>query len=161
MLGDSRLAGQGLALYWERFSETGLYENEVFPGVTAMLRACQDAGFRMFVATSKPVVYAERIIAHFGLTGYFESVCGAELDGTRSDKTELLRWVLVEHGIDAAEATMVGDRRHDIIGASNNGMRTVGVTYGYGSRAELEEAGAHRIVESPEALATALLTDLV
>ena len=157
MLGDAAEAERALAFYRERFGDVGLFENEVYPGIPELLEACRVEGVRMFVATSKPAVYAERIIAHFGLSDFFEAVCGAELDGTRSDKTELLRWVLAEHGLDAAGSVMIGDRKHDIVGARNNGMRTIGVTYGYGSREELEEAGADCIAGCPGHIADALL----
>lgn len=156
MLGDAAKADRALVLYRERFGDVGLYENEVYPGIVDVLADCQARELRLFVATSKPVVYAERIIEHFGLSQYFEAVCGAELDGTRSDKTELLAWVRAQHGLDAAGSMMIGDRRHDIIGAKNNGMRTVGVTYGYGSREELAEAGADWIVDSPADVAAVL-----
>jgi len=156
LLGDRDEAEQALALYRERFSTVGLYENAVYPGIPDVLAACRQAGYRLVVATSKPTVYARRILDHFGLSRCFEAVCGSELDGTRSDKTELLRWVLAEHDIDAASATMIGDRRHDIIGARNNGMHAIGVTYGYGSRDELTAAEADLIVDCPGELAAAL-----
>jgi phosphoglycolate phosphatase len=156
LLKDADLATQGLALYRERFGDVGLFENEVYPGIPDVLAACRNAGHRLLVATSKPTVYASRIIAHFGLSPYFEAVCGSELDGTRADKTELLRWLLKTHGVDAASATMIGDRKHDIIGARNNGLRTIGVAYGYGGRAELTEAGADAIVEDTAALRSAI-----
>jgi len=156
LLNDASLAEQGLALYRERFGTVGLFENAVYPDIPNVLAACQAAGHRLFVATSKPTVYAVQILDHFSLSPYFEAICGSELDGTRSGKTELLRWVLAEHGIDAASATMIGDRRHDITGARNNGMRAIGVTYGYGGLAELTAAGANPIVDSPGELAAAL-----
>lgn len=156
LLGDAGLAAEGLRLYRERFGEIGLLENAVYAGVSEMLAACREAGHRLFVATSKPAVYATRIAEHFGLSPYFEAVCGAELDGTRADKTELLHWLLTEHGIDAASATMIGDRSHDIIGAKNNGLRAIGVTYGYGSRDELTAAGATCIAGAPADLVTIL-----
>lgn len=150
--GEPALAERALALYRERFGEVGLFENELYDGITDLLSACRNAGHRLFVATSKPTVYAERIITHFGLAHHFEAVCGSELDGTRTDKTDLLRWLLANHAVDAATATMIGDRRYDILGARNNAMHTIGVAYGYGSRAELTAAGADRIAESPAAL---------
>ena len=109
-------------------------------------------GRRLFVATSKPGVYAERIIDHFKLRGYFERVFGSELDGTRSDKTDLLGYALRSAGVDPAKATMIGDRSHDMVGARNNGMTAVGVLYGYGSEAELLGAGAHHVCATPQAL---------
>jgi phosphoglycolate phosphatase len=99
----------------------------------------------MFVATSKPVVYAERIIDHFGLRRYFERVFGSELDGTRVDKVELLRHALETAKVDPTQAIMIGDRSHDIVGARSNGMTAIGVLYGYGSEDELRDAGADHI----------------
>ena len=127
----------------------GLYENELYPEIDDALNKLSADGHRMFVATSKPTVYAERIINHFQLSDYFETIFGSELDGTRSDKTELLAWVLSTKELKAEQTVMVGDRCHDIIGATNNGMRSVGVLYGYGSKGELADAGAMKFCEHP------------
>jgi phosphoglycolate phosphatase len=102
----------------------------------------------LFVATSKPHVQAKRIVEHFGMGQYFETVYGCELDGTRSDKVELLAYAIAENP-DAAVRTMVGDREHDLIGALANGLRPIGVAYGYGSVEELRAAGAEGIADSP------------
>ena len=151
MLGDGDRAATAVSLYRERFGDVGLIENDIYAGVTDTLSALQTAGHQLFVATSKPVVYAERIVAHFGLGGYFERVFGAELDGTRSDKTELLRHALDATAVAASRAVMIGDRSHDMIGARNNAMTAVGVLYGYGSREELLAAGAHHVCAAPPA----------
>ena len=148
LVGTDALAGKALLLYRERFSEIGLFENEVFPGIEDTLSALAVSGRRMFVATSKPAVYAERIVSHFGLKQHFERVFGSELDGTRTDKTDLLRFALEAADVDPAQTVMIGDRSHDMVGARNNGMTAIGVLYGYGSRDELLEAGAHRICET-------------
>jgi phosphoglycolate phosphatase len=145
MLDDRALAVEALRLYRERFAETGLYENRVYPGIEGILAELEASGRRLFVATSKPAVYAERIVEHFAIGRYFERVFGSELDGARTDKTELLTHALHESGTVAERATMVGDRSHDVVGARNNGMTAVGVLYGYGSEEELVTAGAHRI----------------
>jgi len=152
LLGVDDLAAKALLLYRERFADIGLYENKLYPGVATTLATLAASPRRMFVATSKPHVYAERIIAHFGLADRFERVFGSELDGTRVDKTELLRYALQVTGVDPAQAIMIGDRSHDMIGARNNAMTAVGVLYGYGSQAELVEAGAHQLCASPEQL---------
>ena len=149
LLGDVELANRALLLYRERFGDVGMFENAVYSGIEATLASLADGNRRLFVATSKAHVYATRIIAHFKLDGYFEQVFGAELDGTRTDKTELLKYALLTAGIDPAEALMIGDRSYDIVGARNNGMRTLGVLYGYGSRDELIDAGAHGLCASP------------
>ncbi len=157
ILGDEAMANSALTLYRERFADVGLFENAVYPGIADGLRKLGESGRPLYVATSKPAVYAERIIRHFELDDHFHRVFGAELDGTRADKTDLLRFALAETGIEAAGAVMVGDRSHDIVGAHNNGMTSVGVLYGYGDRAELEEAGADDVVETVEDLFESLL----
>ncbi len=153
MLGETALADRALLLYRERFGDIGLFENAVYDGIEEMLAAVADGSRRLFVATSKPHVYAKRIIEHFKLDGYFEHVFGSELDGTRTDKSELLQYALATTGIDPADALMIGDRSHDIIGARNNGMRALGVLYGFGSREELMQAGAHGLCEVPPDIA--------
>lgn len=150
---DAQLA---LTKYRERFSQVGIFENTIYPDIPETLTALKDCGYRLFVATSKPTVYAVRIIEHFNLSSYFDDVCGSELDGTRSDKTALLSWVLERHQIDPARATMVGDRSHDIIGAVNNNMNAIGVLYGYGSKAELIDAGAKTLCHSPQDISSFL-----
>jgi phosphoglycolate phosphatase len=152
MLGGESRADLALTLYRERFADVGLYENSVYPDIEHILNALKHSHDRLFVATSKPRVYAERIIAHFGLAGYFERVFGSELDGTRVDKGELLTYALASAGVDPRHALMIGDRSHDIIGAKNNRMGAIGVLYGYGSREELIEAGASHVCATPRAV---------
>jgi phosphoglycolate phosphatase len=106
----------------------------------------------MFVATSKPHVFAKRIIDHFGLNSYFEHVFGSELDGTHVHKNDLLAHALRQTGADPAQALMIGDRSHDVAGAKANGMDAIGVTYGYGSREELIGAGVRHLCASPRAV---------
>ena len=153
LVGSDDLADRALLLYRERFSEIGIYENAVYAGIEATLAALADGSRRLFVATSKPRIYATRIIDHFKLGSYFEYVFGSELDGTRTDKSDLLQYALATTGIDSAEALMIGDRSHDIVGARNNGMRAFGVLYGFGSRDELIEAGAHGLCAAPHDIA--------
>ncbi|WP_315834433.1 HAD family hydrolase [Bradyrhizobium prioriisuperbiae] len=158
LLGNEDEADRGIALYRERFADIGLYENSVYPGIEAVLSSLQASGARLFVATSKPAVYAERIIDHFGLRAPFERVFGAELDGTRGDKGELLAYALAQATVDPASAVMIGDRKHDIIGARKNALkRTIGVLYGYGTHAELVEAGADRLCATPQEIVEDLL----
>ena len=114
--------------------------------------AARQSGHRLFVATSKAHVFADRIIDHFGLREHFEGVFGAELDGTRADKSHLLEYALRTASVDPSKTLMIGDRSHDMIGASNNAIRGIGVLYGYGSRHELIEAGAFRVCATPKAI---------
>jgi phosphoglycolate phosphatase len=152
LLGSDDLADRALALYRERFADIGLFENEIYPGIEDTLAVLASSDHRLFVATSKPRIYATRIVDHFKLTAYFERVFGSELDGTRSDKTELLAYALKTMAVDPSRAMMIGDRSHDMIGARGNGMTAVGVLYGYGSAPELLGAGAHHLCATPSKL---------
>jgi phosphoglycolate phosphatase len=152
LLGTDALADAALLLYRERFGDIGLYENEIYPGIADTLSVLAKSGRRMFVATSKAAVYAERIIDHFKLRGYFERVFGSELDGTRADKTELLGYALQAMNVDPSESVMIGDRKFDMIGARNNGMTAVGVLYGYGTEQELRAGGAQHVCAAPRGL---------
>jgi phosphoglycolate phosphatase len=152
LLGDEASADLAVAHYRERFSDIGLYENDVYAGVRDVLTALQQSGRRLFVATSKPHVYAERIIDHFELRRHFERVFGSELNGTRADKSDLLAYALKTTSVDSLHATMIGDRSHDMIGARNNGLRGIGVLYGYGSEQELTAAGASCVCATPRAV---------
>ncbi|NLX77441.1 MAG: HAD family hydrolase [Clostridiaceae bacterium] len=140
------------------FRVTGLFENEVYPGIENLLKNLKQSGRKLFVATSKPTVFAVRILEHFNLLRYFEYVAGSELDGSRDSKGDVIRFALRENGLaDRANVIMVGDREHDVIGAKENNIDVVGVLYGYGDRAELEKAGADYIVETVEELNGLLL----
>jgi phosphoglycolate phosphatase len=152
MLGGESLADLAVSFYRERFADVGLYENSVYPDIKDVLTTLGHSRARMFVATSKPVIFAERIIDHFGLTGHFEHVFGSELDGTRVNKTELLAYALEKTDVNPSQALMIGDRSHDMIGAKNNGMGAIGVLYGYGSRQELIEAGASHVCATQRAI---------
>ena len=138
-------ARQAIVYYREYFSAGGLFENAVYPGVPEMLGRLQSAGRRLWIATSKPEEFARRIMEHFSLDCYFEGVCGAGMDGTRTRKDEVLRYALGLSGADPARSLMVGDREHDVFGASACGLDCLGVLYGYGSREELNAAGAKYI----------------
>ncbi|NNF78007.1 MAG: HAD family hydrolase [Rhizobiales bacterium] len=156
LVGDKQEAAQALVLYRERFGDVGLFENEVYPGIRDVLQSLVDDGRRLFVATSKPTVYAARILQHFELSDLFETIFGSELDGTRADKTDLLAWVVTQANLEPSTTMMIGDRRHDVVGAKNNGIGSIGVLYGYGERAELVGAGADRLCETPENLLNTL-----
>lgn len=153
---DPELVAQAISLYRERFSEIGLFENAVYDGVPSMLRALRTAGVRLFVATSKPTIFAVRILAYFELNGFFQAVYGSELDGTRADKSELINYLLRIEGLTPEQTLMVGDREHDVIGAHRCGLRTIGVRYGYAAEGELERAKAEVICDRPEEVAPAV-----
>lgn len=147
-LGSKALARDALALYRDRFSTVGLFENEVYPGTLAMLQQVKATTRAMYVVTSKPGIFAARIVQHFDMAPYFDRVYGSELDGSMANKGELLAHVLSNERIDASAAVMIGDRRHDVIGAMENNIRSVGVLWGFGSRCELQSAGASALCES-------------
>jgi phosphoglycolate phosphatase len=149
LLGAEDSADRAVSLYRERFADIGLYENRLYPGITDVLTALGASGRRLFVATSKPAVYAERIVDHFGLRPHFERVFGSELDGSRVEKTDLLEYALKTTAVDPSRSVMIGDRSHDVIGAKHNGMPALGVLYGYGNRDELIAAGALHLCATP------------
>jgi len=149
LLGTESRALRAIELYRERYSDVGLFENVPYEGIGQMLTDVAGSTRRLFVATSKPLPFAQRIIERFGLRDHFVRVFGAELDGTRSDKGDLLRYALKETSVDPTTAVMIGDRKHDILGAAKNGIPAIGVLYGYGSLEELTESGATRFCRSP------------
>ena len=134
---SEELGWQAVHHYRERFKVTGLYENRVFDGVDALLGQLVAQGRTLYIATSKPTVFAREIARHFGFEQHFKMIYGSELDGTRTDKVELIAHLLREEGLDPADCLMIGDRKHDLIGASRNGLHGAGVGYGFGSHAEL------------------------
>lgn len=146
--GDRVAAEAGVAAYRARYGTIGLYENEVYPGIPELLDALVADGRRLVLATSKPRVFAERILDQFGLAGRFSAVHGSELDGTRVHKTDLLPWILAREGIAADTAVMVGDREHDVLGARAARLAAIGVAWGYGDHTELTAAGAALVVDT-------------
>ena len=153
---DPATIARALGLYRERFTEIGLYENAVYDGVPDCLIALLRAGKRLFVATSKPLVFATRILDHFALADLFDAVHGSGLDGSLSDKGELIASLLSVEGLAPDRTIMIGDREHDGIGAAKNGVRFVGVTYGYGTAERLLASGAIAFCASPEEVARAV-----
>jgi phosphoglycolate phosphatase len=147
---------RAIELYRERFSSDGMFENQVYPGIPEVLAELRRRGHRLRVVTSKPTVFAERIVRHFELAGYFAGIHGAALDGTHGDKAELIAHVLERERITADAAVMVGDRSHDVVGSRKNSVPAVGVLWGYGSFEELRRAGATAIVSHPGELVAAL-----
>ncbi|MGG0155011.1 HAD family hydrolase [Bacillus mycoides] len=137
----------------EYLKQSGLLENKVYDGIGALLQELKDAGNRLFVATSKPTVFAKQVIEHFQLTSFFEEIVGSNLDGTRIKKEEIIAHILqTNEELQKEEMVMIGDRKHDVIGANSNGIASIGVLYGYGSEIELSDAGAIHIVKDVEEL---------
>lgn len=139
-----------LAYYREYFSVTGLFENEVYEGIPEVLGRIRDAGRKLIVATSKPEIYTKRILEHFDLEKYFDFVAGSTMDSSRVQKSDVIAYAVNKMGFSPGEALMVGDRKNDIEGAAANGMKSLGVLYGYGSYEELSKAGADCYARTPE-----------
>ena len=152
---DTALIEKAVALYRQRFGTVGLYENKVYDGIPKILAALNKEGHTLYVATSKPTVFAHKIIDHFDLQPFFKRIYGCELDGTRGDKTCLIAHILQTESFAPSEAAMIGDRVHDMIGAKENGMPGYGVLWGYGTKDELENSGAKALFENPPELMAA------
>jgi len=146
---DRTLIERAVGLYRERFAAVGLDESEVYEGIPAMLDVLGHARCQLFVATSKPAVFAERVVRHFALDHHFAGVYGPDLDGRLDDKAQLLAHLLESERLAAGAAIMVGDRAADVIAARANGVRVIGALWGYGSREELLDAGANALCLSP------------
>lgn len=144
--------------YRERFATVGLYENEVYEGIPELLQKLKAQGKTLLVATSKPTVYSDKILEHFGLKEYFSYIAGSELDGTRVNKAEVIQYALEQMKITESEKiVMIGDKEHDMIGAGICGVDSIGVLYGFGEREELENHGATYIAETVSDLEKILL----
>jgi phosphoglycolate phosphatase len=135
------LAWSAVHHYRKRFGEVGLFENELYPFIPALLEKLK-LSHRLFVCTSKPHVYARKIVEHFKLTHFFEEIYGCELTGERMDKGELIAYILEKENLAAKTCVMIGDREHDVIGAKKNGLKNIGITWGYGSHDEHLKAQA-------------------
>ncbi len=152
---ESGKAQQAVGFYREYFSTSGIYENEVYPGIPDLLADLKSKRKELIVATSKPTVYANQILNTFNLHQYFTAVVGSHLDGTRTSKTEI-----IAHALSTlvkpkeSNAVMVGDREHDIIGAEGNAIDSIAVTYGYGTPLELQRANPTYLVHAVEDIGT-------
>lgn len=148
-----------IGFYREYYREKGIYENQVYSFVPEILEALKKNKLALFVATSKPTIFAEKILNHFGLRDYFISVVGSNLDGTRVEKAEVIEHILNKTArLKKSETVMVGDRKHDINGARTCNLDSVAVTYGYGSPDELKAANPTHIVHSVKDLGELLLS---
>lgn len=143
------LVAQLLTHYRDRFGPIGLYENVLFPGIPDLLKQLQQQQIRCFIATSKPTVYAKRIVTHFGLANDFEAIVGSEFDGTRENKAEVIASIMDQYHLQSDQCLMIGDRKYDVYGAIANHIDCLGVIYGFANAQELLEAGAKQLISDP------------
>ena len=147
------------AKYRERFGEIGIYENRVYDGIPELLKALKECGYILAIASSKPTIYVERILEHFHIRQYFDCVVGSLLQGLRGKKNEVIQEVFEQLQIeDKSQVLMIGDRLHDVEGAKLFGVDSLGVSYGFGGREELEEYGASYVVDTVEEMQVFLLS---
>lgn len=149
---DREKAEKAVEFYRERYADIGIFENKVIEDIPQVLKILKEAGKILAVATSKPTKFAKAICDKYDLSQYFDLILGSELDGTRSNKDEVIKEVLNRLGCSKEETIMVGDRRHDIIGAKKCDIASVGVEFGYAEEGELQKAGADYIVKKPSEL---------
>lgn len=150
---EERVA-QAIDLYRQYYNAGGKFEAAIYPGVEETVRALKQIGVRHYITTSKPRVFAEQILAHFGLSSLFDGVYGSELDGTRSSKSAVLEYCIACEKLDKNAIVLVGDRSFDVKGAAKFGIPCIGVLYGYGDVSEFETA--FRVIETPDQLITAV-----
>ncbi len=146
---------EAIQVYRSRYTDVGLFENFPYPGIEAVLAKLQADGHRLFVATSKPEITSVRVLEHFDLARYFEKICGATMDGSRSSKEDVIAYLL-DQVDDICQTVMVGDTTYDVIGARRHGIDTIGVAWGYGEVADMEQAGAKRIAHTMDELLACL-----
>ncbi|MBS1963832.1 MAG: HAD family hydrolase [Bdellovibrionales bacterium] len=159
LLGPARAgeADRALSLYRETYEAQGIFENVLYDGIPELLAAVKNAGAFVSLATSKPRVYAERILEHFEIQPYFDAVHGSELDDSRSDKAEVIAHAVKTERLDPAKCLMIGDREFDAIGARKNGMPCLGALWGHGNEAELRANGVTEFFRTPAELQEYLL----
>ncbi|MGL4737589.1 MAG: HAD family hydrolase [Cellulosilyticaceae bacterium] len=158
---DTTQADQAIVKFRERFSTIGLFENGVYDGIPELLQQLCQSGKTLAVATSKPQIFAEKILEKYELSHYFKVVVGSELDGTRTLKADVIQAVFAQLGLtedDKASTIMVGDRKHDIVGAKAYGIPSIGVTFGYAEEGELAQAGADYVLDTIDELKALLLS---
>lgn len=144
-------AKMAVVYYREYYRNQGIFENEVYDGIEKLLKTIYDSGKKMIVATSKPELFAKEILEYFDLAKYFTDIAGADMEGARTKKDEVIAYALEKCKItDYSKVVMIGDREHDVIGADKVGIDSIGVLFGYGNYEELERAGATYIAEKVE-----------
>lgn len=157
---DEAQIKRAIEVYHVRFDETGIFENEIIPGIPELLKSLKDSGRRISIASSKPRPLVLRILEHFGIAQYFDAVVGSEYDGRFATKEAVVEEALrqlVPADYRKEDVAMVGDRKYDIQGAKAHGLTGIGVSFGYAAEHELEEAGADYIVDTIEELQQLLL----
>ncbi|MFC1953327.1 HAD hydrolase-like protein [Chloroflexota bacterium] len=147
---ESELIGEAIRLYRQRYSETGIFESEIYPGITELLDLLHRNSYQLWVLTFKPKIWIEKIIKHFSYEQWFSGVFGPTLDERLSDKVELVKSAIAGAKMIPADTVIIGDRKEDIIAGNINGILTVGVTYGYGTREEIIDAEPNYICDSPD-----------
>ena len=145
-------AEKALFFYREYYNTVGKFENAVYDGIKKMLKGLKESGIRLFVATSKPEDVMNDIVSHFGLREYFDGVYGASLDSKRNKKTMVIKYALENSKVNPTESVMVGDHKHDVNGAKDNGLKSVAVTYGYGDLEELKNSRPDYMVDTVKEL---------
>lgn len=155
---DDESTAQAIKKYRERFSQKGIYENDLYEGIPELLDKLKKSGKEIILATSKPIEFSERIIEYFNLTKYFSFMAGSTLKGERDTKAQVIEYALSRMGItDLSQVVMIGDREHDIIGAKANNIESIGILYGFGDREEFEKVGAEYICDTIKDLEKLLL----
>jgi phosphoglycolate phosphatase len=155
--GDDRVS-EGVAIYRKHYGESGFLGSVPYPGIGKSLEEMKQAGLLIYLATSKRAIFANRILDHLKFIAHFDGIYGSGPNGELDHKPKMLSHILSNHGLSPSQGVMIGDRRYDISGAHSVGMHGLGVLWGYGTRDELESAGADQLVESPADLARAVLT---
>jgi len=148
---------EAIRIYRQRYIPIGIFENYPYPGIRELLSALQEAGLRLFVATSKPESMALAVLDKFELSQYFEEICGATMDKSRDSKAAVIGYLLEKIG-SAGHAVMIGDTAFDVIGAAEHAIPTIGVSWGYGNVADMQQAGAIAIADTVDQLRAMLLT---
>ena len=144
-------AEEAVAVYRERYVPTGMFENAPYPGVPELLKKLKEEGYTLYVASSKPEWMCVDILKHFGLAKYFTMICGATMDTSRTNKEAVIEYLIQENGR-ADNMIMVGDTKFDVLGAKAHGIPCIGVSWGYGTSAQMQEAGAVAIADTMEQL---------
>lgn len=151
-------AVNAVEVYRERFAPVGIFENRAYEGAVELVRDLKAAGKTLALATSKPQIFAEQIIKKYGFEPYLDIIVGSELNGHMTNKAMVIAEVMNRLGAEPAETIMIGDREHDVIGAKANGIKTVGVGFGYAAQGELEAAGAEYLAGTMDELRTLLFS---